>query len=169
MADRPLRNVGTLEERDTDTMHLRSDRVTTWAIPHGRSVLAALMIFTGGCIAPEVSSERPDLMAIPDGSYGGPDAFCDLARAPQLRIVVQNQGQGNAPASITRVVFSPGGTTDIPTPPLSAGQRITLTPVSIPAVCFDPDCDFKILVDSRSLVEEAGEDNNVADGRCFQP
>ena len=42
--------------------------------------------------------------------------YCDMTTVPQLRIVIQNQGQGNAPASMTRVKFSPGGIMDIPTP-----------------------------------------------------
>lgn len=121
-------------------------------------------------MTPELSSERPDLISVSEGSFGGPDAYCDLTSVPQLRIVIQNQGQGNAPASITRVAFSPGGTMDIPTPPLQAGQRASLDPVPIPAACFDPDCDFTILVDSRAQVDEAsGEANNAADGRCIRP
>ena len=66
-----------------------------------------MVLMAGGCITPEVSSDSPDLIAIPDGSFGGSDAYCDMTRVSQLRIVIQNQGQGNAPASITRVRFSP--------------------------------------------------------------
>ena len=129
-----------------------------------------LMILLGGCITPEQSYQSPDLIAVPEGSFGGTDAFCDLTGVPQLRIVVLNQGQGDAAASITRVAFSPGGTVNIPTPPVRAAQRAILASVLIPAACFDPDCDFKIMVDSRSEVdEEAGEENNVVDGRCMRP
>src|SRR5215475_4528691 len=129
-----------------------------------------LMILLGGCITPEQSSESPDLIAVPEGSFGGPDAYCDLTGVPQLRIVVQNQGQGDAAASITRVTFSPGGTLDIPVSPVRAGKRAILAPVPIPAACFDPDCDFKIMVDSRSEVDEgAGEENDAVDGRCMRP
>ena len=124
----------------------------------------------GGCITPEESFYSPDLIAVPDGSFGGPDAYCDMTSVPQLRIGIQNQGQGNAPASITRVRFSPGGIMDIPTAPLQSAQRTMLAPILIPAACFDPDCDFTITVDSRAQVNETtGEENNVTDGRCTRP
>ena len=124
----------------------------------------------GGCITPEESFYSPDLIAVPDGSFGGPDAYCDMTSVPQLRIGIQNQGQGNAPASITRVRFSPGGIMDIPTAPLQSAQRTMLAPILIPAACFDPDCDFTITVDSRAQVNEtSGEENNVTDGRCIRP
>jgi hypothetical protein len=129
------------------------------------------MVFTtGGCITPEESFQKPDLIALPDGSFGGPDAFCDMTGTPQLRIVIQNQGQGGAPSSITRVRFSPGGTVDIPTAPLQSAQRQALGAVSIPAACFDPDCDFTIMVDARAQIDETiGEENNMTDGRCIRP
>ena len=129
-----------------------------------------MVFLAGGCISPEVASNSPDLIAVPEESYGGPDAYCDMTAVPQLRIVIQNQGQGNAPASITRVVFSPGGTKDIPTSAVQPGQRKVLAPIPIPKTCFDPDCDFTITVDSKAEVDEAiGESNNVVDGRCVPP
>lgn len=129
-----------------------------------------MVILAGGCVTPEISSENPDLIAVPEGSFGGPDAYCDTTTVPQLRIVIQNQGQENAPESITRVKFSPGGIMDIPTPPLQSAQRTMLAPILIPAACFDPDCDFTITVDSKAQIDEAtGEENNVADGRCIRP
>jgi hypothetical protein len=129
-----------------------------------------LVLLASGCITPEVGSDNPDLIAVPEGSYGGADAYCDFTTVPQLRIGIQNQGQGNAPASMTRVRFSPGGIKDIPTPPLQSAQRTMLPPVPIPAACFDPDCDFTITVDSQSQINEpTGEENNVTDGRCIRP
>ena len=129
-----------------------------------------MVLMAGGCITPEESFYSPDLIAVPDGSFGGPDAYCDMTSVPQLRIVIQNQGQGNAPASITRVRFSPGGIMDIPTAPLQSAQRTVLAPILIPAACFDPDCDFTITVDSKAQVNETtGEENNVTDGRCTRP
>ena len=113
-----------------------------------------MILMAGGCITPEISSEGHDLVAVPDGSFGGPDAFCDTTTVAQLRIVIQNQGQGNAPASMTRVNFSPGGIKDIPTLPLQSTQRTMLAPVPLPAACFDPDCDFTITVDSTTQLNE---------------
>lgn len=129
-----------------------------------------MILTTGGCITPEESVENPDLIALPDGSFGGPDAYCDMTAAPQLRIVIQNQGQGSAPSSITRVRFSPGGTVNIPTAPLQSAQRRVLAPVPIPSACFDPDCDFSIMVDAGAQIDETiGEENNVTEGRCIRP
>ena len=129
-----------------------------------------MILMAGGCVTPEVFSGSPDLIAVPDGSFGGSDAYCDTTMVSQLRIVIQNQGQGNAPTSITRVRFSSGGVRDIPTPPLQSGQRTMLAPILIPAACFDPDCDFAITVDSMAQINETtGEENNVTEGRCIRP
>jgi hypothetical protein len=129
-----------------------------------------MVLTTAGCITPEESFHNADLIALPDGSFGGPDAYCDTTGAPQLRIVIQNQGQAGAPSSITRVRFSPGGTVDIPTAPLQSAQRRALDPIPIPAACFDPDCDFTITVDARGQIDETiGEENNLIDGRCSRP
>ena len=131
---------------------------------------AILFISVSGCITPEVSEEPTDLIAVPDGSFGGPEAYCDFTNEPKLRIVIQNQGQGDAPTTLTRIAFSPGGSRDIITPPIKAGQRSILTPVVIPSTCFDPDCDFKVAVDARSDTNEGGgEENNIVDGRCTRP
>lgn len=129
-----------------------------------------MVCLAGACMSPEVTFTSPDLIAIPDGSFGGSDAYCDMTTVPQLRIVIQNQGQGNASPSTTRVVFSPGGTKDVPTSAIPSGQHVMLAPVPIPKTCFDPDCDFTITVDSRAQIDEdIGESNNVVDGRCIQP
>jgi len=129
-----------------------------------------MVCLAGACMTPEVASDSPDLIAVPDGSFGGADAYCDMTTVPQLRIVIQNQGQGNASPSLTRVVFSPGGIKDIPTSAVPSGQRVMLAPVPIPKACFDPDCDFTITVDSKAQINEAtGESNNVVDGRCIPP
>jgi hypothetical protein len=93
-----------------------------------------------------------------------------MTSVPQLRIVIQNQAEGAAPSSITRVRFLPGGTVDIPTVPLESAQRTVLAPVRIPAACFDPDCDFTITVDAKAQIHETtGEENNLTEGRCIRP
>ena len=129
-----------------------------------------LILLAGGCLTSEQSVPSPDLIAVPDGSFGGPDAFCDMTSVPQLRIVIQNQAEGAAPSSITRVSFSPGGSVNIPTAPLQSAQRTVLAPVPIPTACFDPDCDFTITVDANAKINETtGEENNVTEGRCIRP
>ncbi len=35
------------------------------------------------------------------------------------------------------------------------------------AACFNPDCDFRITVDSAGQVSESNEANNVVNGRCI--
>src|SRR5215831_6774776 len=127
-----------------------------------------LAVLVAGCIAPDVPVERADLLSVPEGSFAGPDAYCDFTNGSYLRIVIQNQGQEDAPATSTRVSFSPGGTTTIPTPPVRAGQRVILSPVKIPSACFDPDCDFKITMDAWGQAIEYNEENNIADGRCIR-
>jgi hypothetical protein len=129
-----------------------------------------IIILVGGCLTSEQSFPNPDLIAVPDGSFGGPDAYCDMTTGRHLRIVIQNQAEGPAPSSITRVRFSPGGTVDIPTAPLQSAQRTVLAPVRIPAACFDPDCDFTITVDAKGQIDETtGEENNMTEGRCIRP
>jgi hypothetical protein len=121
-------------------------------------------------MTPEMFSDTADFIVVPEGSFGGADALCDMTGVPQLRMVIQNQGQGNVGATTTRVTFSPGGVVEIATPPVPAGQRTTLTPVRIPASCFNPDCDFRVVVDARGNVDEAtGEQNNQTDGLCVPP
>jgi hypothetical protein len=129
-----------------------------------------MILLAAGCLTTEQSIPSPDLVAVPDGSFGGSDAFCDMTGVPQLRIVVQNQSEGAAPSSITRVRFSPGGSVDIPTGPLQSAQRTVLAPIRIPTACFDPDCDFTITVDAMAHISETtGEENNVTEGRCIRP
>ena len=128
-----------------------------------------LVVLIAGCAAPKVQVGDPDLVPVPDGPLGGGD-YCYFSNGGYVRIAIQNQGQGDAPATSTRIVFSPGGTTDAPTPPVKAGERTSLVPGAIPLACFDPDCDFKITADSRGQADEAsGEENNFATGRCTRP
>ena len=59
---------------------------------------------------------------------------------------------------------------NIPTAPLQSAQRRVLPPVPIPAACFDPDCDFTIMVDAAAQIDETiGEENNLTEGRCIRP
>ena len=143
---------------------------THWKPKTGITLSGMLVVLIAGCATPEVSVGDPDLVPVPAGPFGGSDAYCYFSNGPDLRIGIQNQGQGDAPPTSTRVVFSPGGTIEIPTPPVRAGQRAILGPVTIPLTCFDSDCDFKVTADSKSQADEAsGEENNSADGRCRRP
>jgi subtilase family serine protease len=81
-------------------------------------------------------------------------------------VTVKNQGSADAGASTTTVAFAPGGTFSKPTPPIPAGASVDLA-FPIPSVCFDPDCSFRIIVDSANQVTESNEANNTASGTCI--
>ena len=77
-----------------------------------------------------------------------------------------NKGTGPAGPSTTTVDFGAHGRVDVPTPALAAGACVDVTAV-IPAGCFDPDCEFRIIVDSAGVVTESNEGNNMASGVCI--
>jgi hypothetical protein len=103
----------------------------------------------------------PDLVPVsdPEGNY------CRRDEQGNLVVTVHNQGSGDAGASTTTVAFARGGTFSQPTPAITAGSSVDLA-FSIPPTCFDPDCEFRIIVDSNNDVAESNEGNNFAVGRC---
>jgi hypothetical protein len=103
----------------------------------------------------------PDLIPLPDPQT----AFCKRDDQGNLIVTVKNQGSADAGASTTTVHFAPGGTFSQPTPPIPAGGSVDLL-FPIPPACFDPDCSFRIIVDSASQVIESDEANNIASGTC---
>jgi len=109
-----------------------------------------------------------DLVPVP-----GPQGFCTIVNINEtsfLQITVRNQGSVNAPASMTRVEFFPGGPVPLlPTDAIPAGSSVNLLlPFSsIPGVCFNPDCDFRITVDFNTQINESNEGNNTGDGSCL--
>lgn len=125
------------------------------------SLLATLAL--GSCTIDLVPIGRPDLT--------GPPGFCKIVKEGpdrgKLVVTVKNQGTKNAPASITTVEFSPGGSFQLTTPPIPAGGTVDLSPLSIPGSCFNSDCDFKITVDSKGQVKETNEGNNTGIGNCL--
>jgi hypothetical protein len=103
---------------------------------------------------------KPDLIPVPDPTLG----FCrrqDL----KLTVTVKNQGSAHAGSSVTRVDFGAMGIATQPTPDLDPGESTDLT-FDIPPGCFDPDCEFRITVDSSGQVNESNEANNTASGIC---
>jgi hypothetical protein len=104
----------------------------------------------------------PDLIPLPDPKTG----FCRRDAKGNLIVTVKNQGSADAGASTTTVVFAPGGTFSKPTPPIPAGGSVNLA-FPIPGQCFDPDCSFRIIVDSSNQVTESNETNNTASGTCI--
>jgi hypothetical protein len=103
---------------------------------------------------------KPDLIPMPDVQ----GQFCRV-RDGKLIVTVKNQGCADAGPSVTRVDFS-SGTVSQPTPGLAAGASVDLL-FAIPPGCFQPDCGFKITVDSNGQVGESNEANNTATGACI--
>jgi CARDB protein len=83
-----------------------------------------------------------------------------------LIVTIRNQGDADAPASTTRVRFSPGGPTSLSTPAIPAGGSVDL-PFLIPTNCFNNDCGFRITVDFSKGINEANEGNNEVDDLCL--
>lgn len=104
----------------------------------------------------------PDLIPFPDPETG----FCRRNDRGDLIVTVKNQGSADAGASTTTVQFSAGGVFSQPTPPIAAGASVDLF-FPIPGGCFNPDCSFRITVDSAHQVTESDETNNVASGTCL--
>ena len=109
---------------------------------------------------------RPDLVPVKALEGGGSGGYCNLASGnDSLRVTVRNQGKANSPASVTTVIFTPGGPIAHKTPALAAGASANFT-AQIPKACFNPDCRFRITVDSEKTVTESSEGNNSANGIC---
>ncbi len=119
-------------------------------------------------VAPRRSVGLPDLVPVPDPrpEFG----FCKrVEQGPnkgKLVVTVKNQGNADAPPSMTKVIFARGGSFDLPTPAIPAGGSVDLPPLSMPGVCFVPNCDFKIIVDVNNQVVESNKANNTASGTC---
>lgn len=110
-------------------------------------------------------SNLPDLrLTRVSSDTDAPGVFC--SDGPTVLVAVENRGQQDAGGSITTVVFVPGGSVDVQTPEIGSDSSIQLSPVAVPGQCFNPDCDFTILADSRFQVDESDEGNNRVDGNC---
>ena len=101
-----------------------------------------------------------DLVPVP----GPAGDFC-VRQSDKLFVTVRNQGAAAAGSSSTMVDFGAFGTSTMPTPPLAPGDSATLV-FTIPANCFDPNCEFRINVDALLEVAESDETNNMAAGVC---
>jgi hypothetical protein len=104
--------------------------------------------------------ERPDLVPRP-----GPNGFCRREDGV-LIVTVCNQGSAPAGPSTTTVDFPGHASVNVPTPAIPARGCVDVR-ADIPLGCFDPDCEFRITVDSGGVVAESDETNNTASGRCI--
>ena len=109
----------------------------------------------------EIQVGLPDLVPIPDAN----GFFCNL-KDGTLIVTVMNQVTAGAGTSMTKVDFGSHGTVLVPTPALAPGASVALS-VTIPFGCYDPDCNFRITVDSNNDVSESDEGNNFASGTCI--
>ncbi|MEP7273449.1 MAG: CARDB domain-containing protein [Acidobacteriota bacterium] len=143
----------TLRDKDDDPIHYRRHKIT----------ILGLRPLSGGVIPLE---RVPDLVpSSPSGDTAA--AFCRMEQdRRQLRVTVKNQGNENAPASKTSVIF--GSTTlTLDTPPIPAGGTTDLL-FKVPTNCFTPDCSFKITVDASNQVNESSKEvNNSVIGDCI--
>jgi hypothetical protein len=103
----------------------------------------------------------PDLVPVPDAQ----GSFCKREDGT-LIVTVRNQGTAGAGPSTTRVDFIAHGVIDLPTPALAPGASVDLK-FPIPPGCFDPNCEFRIIVDVTNVVVESDEGNNFASGVCL--
>jgi len=108
----------------------------------------------------------PDLVPVNPNPAAGPNGFCKRDQQGRLLVTVRNQGAAPAGGSQTMVKISAGAPAVVNTPALAAGTP-TVLPVPFPNGCFQPDCSFKITVDSAGQVNESNEGNNTSDGLCL--
>lgn len=111
--------------------------------------------------------DGPDL--VPERRTGSQSAegFCRRDGERTLVVRVRNQSNDDVvDQTTTKVDFSPGGTRTAKTSPMPGGSMSDVS-FSIPAACFNPDCDFTITVDSDREVAESHEGNNTESGKCI--
>lgn len=122
----------------------------------------------GGCLL-----RLPDLVPVNPEAEQGERGFCEKVKKgskDHLKVTVKNQGDADAPASVTRVIFPYVKLSyELPTQPIPAGESIVLDGPEIKADCFDSegDCEFQIIVDAENKVDELSKDNNTAFGTCL--
>jgi subtilase family serine protease len=114
----------------------------------------------------------PDLVVVPRDNISGPESYCRRIEGPtgagNLEIIVRNQGTAEAGPSTTQVVFEFSGGTHpvvLDTPGIAPDESVTLS-TEIPSGCFEPNCRFKITVNSDGRITELDETNNVVEGVC---
>lgn len=156
----PITGTGTLRyklssdfsDKNNDNSTFRSHNVTILGI---KPLLPAII----------TSGRTIDLIpVIPPGS--ATNSFCRRdALGNNLFVTIKNQGNTNAPSSITSVIFG-RQKVSINTPSIKAGESVELK-FRIPGNCFDPDCEITINADSQNQIDEgSNEMNNIVKAVC---
>ena len=116
------------------------------------------------------TNDQPDLIPVPSPLTG---SFCMRdAAAANLLVTVENQGAAGAGPTQVSVEFQTATgpvTNSVSVPALGAGVSTSVAvpfPVS-PNWCYQPNCQFKITVDSTGTELESDETNNVASDFCL--
>lgn len=109
---------------------------------------------------------KPDILPITTYDIEGPASYCMRDDQGNLVVMIHNKGTVDAPKSLAEVQFSPGGSFKIYTPAIPAGKTVEVL-FDMPANCPNPDCEFRIIVDSENNVDEANENNNSVMGLCI--
>ncbi len=144
----------------------------------GRIAAFAVSAIVAGCHSgapsPVSTHDSPDLVPVSIDDSLGRVGFCQRGSVVPFTVTVKNQGGQDAQESVVRVEFFPGGsrTKQVfgpgPNGSLPPGVAWDIQFLDPPlGTCFNPDCDFRITVDSTSQIAESNEANNVADGRCI--
>ncbi len=134
-----------------------NDQDTIQSAGASAPILPAILIEDTG------DSALPDLVPVPDviGS------FCRLeVGTGNLLVEVLNQGSAAAGATTTSVDFLAAGFQSQATPAL-APSASTILSFPIPPACYDPNCDFRIIVDSAGVEVESNEANNLVLDSCL--
>jgi subtilase family serine protease len=125
-------------------------------------IFVTLLLLIGAILVSCVPTERADLVP---AKAPGSNFYASIDNEGKLVLYVKNQGTGDAAASTTTVEFlyDPGQTVDLATPAIAAGDTVELAHTAIPGGCFNPDCSFRITVDSQEKITESSETNNTAE------
>ena len=106
---------------------------------------------------------KADLVAVNNPSDWA--SFCDFDNE-NLRVHIKNQGTADAGPSTVEVDFGQHGKVSQPVPSLTVGATTTIL-IPMSHVCYDPDCEFVITVDSSNDIDESNELNNSQTGSCL--
>lgn len=128
----------------------------------GGAVAAGVVLGLGAAGAGVYLLTKDDAQAdlVPVPNAGGAVCAFDGQERPIVRVA--NSGEGDAPASSTRMASPRGGTVMLPTPALAAGQTAVLA-VPTNALCL---CPVQLTADAGGAVAESDEQNNELQQIC---